>query len=326
MNSEFSIGWRLTRSPVPRPQSPIFHKYHALGNDYLILDPAQQPPALTQRLTPAQVVAICDRHRGVGSDGVVYGPLPDESLPDHFACVIWNPDGSQAEVSGNGLRIFARYLVDAGYVLLSREAMCSLHSGGRTIRIDYGDTPDAPIRVTLGQATITPGPTSLPPELLAALGLPSSVDVGNPHCVFFPTTAVNETLARRWGPLVENDPAFPQRTNVQFVRVVDAHTIAIEIWERGAGYTEASGSSSCAAALTAIARGHCVSPVTVHMAGGALTIDVANHGESWHVSLTGPVTPVFRGEWQLENRDWDFASQLPVSDPNATRTFVRIDS
>ena len=281
---------------IQYPISATFHKYHALGNDYLILDPAQQPPPLADGLTPAQAIAICDRHRGVGSDGIVYGPLPDASPSGHFACVIWNPDGSQAEVSGNGLRIFARYLVDAGYVSLQRERVSTLQSGGRAIRIDYGDTIDAPIRVELGRATTAPGPASLPPDLLTALGLPTQVDVGNPHCVFFPPVAINEILARRWGPLVENDPAFPKRTNVQFVQVMDTHAIAIEIWERGAGYTEASGSSSCAAALAAIVRGHCVSPVTVHMAGGTLTIDVVNDGERWHVSLTGPVTPVFRGE------------------------------
>ncbi len=274
----------------------MFHKYHALGNDYLILDPAQQLAALAHGLTSAQASALCDRQRGVGSDGIVYGPLADGAAQTgHFACVIWNPDGSQAEVSGNGLRIFARYLVDAGYVTLPREQACVLHSGGRAIPITYGSSPDAPIRVELGRASTAPGPQTLPAHLLAALGLPTLVDVGNPHCVFFPVADIAESLARRWGPLVERNPAFPRRTNVQFARVIDAHAIAIEIWERGAGYTQASGSSSCAAALAAIQRGECTSPVSVHMAGGVLTVDASSNDDGWRVALTGPVTPVFWG-------------------------------
>ncbi len=275
----------------------MFQKYHALGNDYLILDPAQQSGEMARGLTPSQAIAICDRHRGVGSDGIVYGPLAEETRPGHFACEIWNPDGSIAEVSGNGLRIFARYLVDAGYILLDETDGCILHSGGRTISIAYGDRPDAPIRVELGRASTAPEPDTLPPDLLAALGPATLVNVGNPHCVFFPDAAIDEFLARRWGPIVESHPAFPQRTNVQFVRVIDAHTIAIEIWERGAGYTQASGSSSCAAALAAIQRGGCASPVTVQMPGGELTVDVSSNAEGWHVALIGPVTPVFTGFW-----------------------------
>lgn len=275
----------------------MFHKYHALDNDYLILDPAQQSGAMARGLTPTQAVAICDRHRGVGSDGIVYGPLPEEGRPGHFACVIWNPDGSTAEVSGNGLRIFARYLVDADYVSLEATNSCVLHSGGREIPIAYGETAVVPIWVELGRASTAPGPKTLPPDLLAALGPATLVNVGNPHCVFFPDAPIDESLARRWGPRVENDPAFPQRTNVQFVRVIDAHTIDIEIWERGAGYTQASGSSSCAAALAAISRGDCVSPVAVQMPGGELTVDISRSGKEWHVALTGPVTPVFVGHW-----------------------------
>lgn len=275
----------------------MFYKYHALGNDYLIVDPAQQSGAMARELTPTQAIAICDRHRGVGSDGIVYGPLAEETRSGHFACEIWNPDGSIAEVSGNGLRIFARYLLDAGYVSLEETSACVLHSGGREIPISYGDRPDTPIRVELGRAAISSEPLTLPPDLLVTLGPATLVDVGNPHCVFLPAVPINESLARRWGPIVESHPVFPQRTNVQFVRVIDAHTIAIEIWERGAGYTQASGSSSCAAAIAAIQRGGCASPVTVRMPGGELTIDVSPYGKEWHVALTGPVTPIFVGHW-----------------------------
>lgn len=279
----------------------MFHKYHALGNDYLILDPARQPAALADGLTPAQAVAICDRHRGVGSDGIVYGPLPGETRPGHFACQIWNPDGSLAEVSGNGLRIFARYLLDGGYLSLEETRACWLHSGGREIAVTYGVSLLSPIRVVLGQGRLFPVDPPLPPDLLGALGKPTGADVGNPHCVFFPAGPVDEALARHWGPVVESHPSFPQRTNVQFVRVLDPQRIAIEIWERGAGYTQASGSSSCAAALAAVGRGACLSPVTVQMAGGELLVDVigGNGNGGWQVALTGPVTRVFHGEFPI---------------------------
>ena len=220
----------------------MFHKYHALGNNYLILDPARQSGEMARGLMPALAIAICDRHRGVDSDGIVYGPLlngplpngplPEETRSGHFVCVIWNPDGSTAEVSGNGMRIFARYLVDVGYVSMEETNACVLHSGGCTIPIAYGRKPDTPIRVELGQASTAPGLETLPPDLLAALGPATLVNVGNPHCVFFPTAPINESLARRWGATVENDSAFPQRTNVKFVQVIDSHTIAIGIWER----------------------------------------------------------------------------------------------
>lgn len=288
-----------------------FYKYHGLGNDYLVIDPARQPQDESGELTGRQVRAICDRHRGVGSDGIVYGPLAEEARADSFSCQIWNPDGTLAEVSGNGLRIFARYLLDAGYLSLEETRRALLYSGGRAIPVAYGETATAPIRVELGAAHIAPLPPALPPDVTDALGAPSAVDVGNPHCVFFPALPVDEPLARRWGPVVESSPAFPKRTNVQFARVLDSHILAIEIWERGAGYTQASGSSSCAAALAAVARGLCDSPVVVRMPGGELTVDVVAAGEGWQVALTGPVTPIFRGEWIGARED---------------RTFVRIPS
>lgn len=290
-----------------------FYKYHGLGNDYLVIDPSRQTEPRANRLTPALVRAICHRRRGVGSDGIVCGPLAGGE-PGVFACEIWNPDGSRAEISGNGLRIFARYLLDAGYLSLAETRHTRLRSGGRTLSVRYGESAAAPIRVELGAAHIPPLSPTLPPEVTAALGAAVAVDVGNPHCVFFPAVPIDESLARRWGPVVESHRAFPKRTNVQFVRVIDTHTLAIEIWERGAGYTQASGSSSCAAALAAIQRGFCRSPVVVRMPGGELTVAVETDGTEdgeWRVALSGPVTPVFWGEWTGANED---------------RTFVRIGS
>ncbi|MEZ4633395.1 MAG: diaminopimelate epimerase [Caldilineaceae bacterium] len=212
-----------------------FFKYHGLGNDYLVLDPAGLPAPLNAAMTPEWAVAICDRNRGVGGDGIVYGPLPVDGLPaDHFACQIWNPDGSIAEVSGNGLRIFARYLRDACYVDVAATA-CTLQSGGRAVTVTYHD--DGDIGVALGRATAARLP-SLPVTDAAELAEAWTVDVGNPHCVFFPveTVTIDADLAHRWGPRVEVADLFPNRTNVQFVRSLNRHRLHIEIWERGAGY------------------------------------------------------------------------------------------
>jgi diaminopimelate epimerase len=279
-----------------------FHKYHGLGNDYLVLDPAYLPPPLDSSLSPAWVRSICDRSRGVGGDGIVYGPLAvgTEATLCRFACQIWNPDGSQAEVSGNGLRIFARYLLDAGYIPPATPS-CSLLSGGRIIPVTFGAAVEDPISVGLGEATIYPLSDLHLPIVdavdLARLGQPWAVNVGNPHCVFFPEDAlpVDESLARGWGPSIERAPAFPHRTNVQFARPLDRHSLAIEIWERGAGYTLSSGSSSCAAAVAAVASGRCASPITVHMPGGALTVHIKADGPHWQVTLTGPVIPIALG-------------------------------
>lgn len=275
-----------------------YHKYHGLGNDYLVLDPKTLPSPLDGCMTAAWAAAICDRNRGVGGDGIVYGPLRMDGLPaDHFSCQIWNPDGSIAEVSGNGLRIFARYLRDAGYV--DRFAtVCTLHSGGRAVSITFGAGKDDTISVGLGVATASR--LSSPPVADAdELGDAWTVNVGNPHCVFFPAASVtvDAVLARRWGPSVEVAAHFPNRTNVQFARLLDRHNVCIEIWERGAGYTLASGSSSCAAALAAVASGRADAPVNVQMPGGALRIDVIPAGEAWSVTLSGPVARVAAGEF-----------------------------
>jgi diaminopimelate epimerase len=282
-----------------------FHKYHGLGNDYLVIDPAAAPGVLARGMTRRWAMAICERQRGIGADGIVYGPLQEGTVRDqrHFACQIWNPDGSLAEVSGNGLRIFARYLLDAGYLPrseLGAAVSCTLFSAGRTIPVWLH--ADGVIAVEIGHATVH--------ELLFAdlglgnrgvfdLGQLYAVNVGNPHCVFFPagTVALDGALARHWGPQIEHSPHFPNRTNVQFARPLQRHRLQIEIWERGAGYTLSSGSSSCAAAVAAVASGRCQSPIAVEMAGGTLTVDVENRDSNWYVTLVGAVIPIYSGHF-----------------------------
>ncbi len=267
----------------------LFHKYQALGNDYIVLDPAEQPTLPS----PDAIRRICDRHFGVGADGILYGPL---GSPDHaFGLRLFNPDGGEFEVSGNGVRIFARYLWDRR---LPARPDFAIHTHAGLIGAHVLDPQGARIALEMGQLTFAEGNIALElaEETLNAVG----VSIGNPHCVVFLNeqagawaAAPTEELARRLGPRVETHPHFPNRTNIQFAQVVDRHTLRIEIWERGAGYTLASGTSSCAAAGAAIRQGYCASPVTVQMPGGELLVEVNN---AWSARLTGPVAFVCRGE------------------------------
>jgi len=263
----------------------IFIKSHGLGNDYLV---AHDTPALCA----ADAVAICHRHTGAGSDGILE-PVPAAAGAD-YGLRIWNPDGSLAEKSGNGLRIFARYLVD--HRGAPRDFAVSVDAG--TVRC----TVDAEaITVEMGRATFAPAGIPSTQALLCTpvdVGgdtLPlTAVGVGNPHCVVFfpPETDLDALPWRRWGALLERHPLFPNRTNVQFARRVDAQTVEIRIWERGAGETSASGSSSCAVAAAAVRLGELAAgPLRITMPGGVLSVTV---GEQWALTLRGPVEEIGR--------------------------------
>jgi diaminopimelate epimerase len=266
-----------------------FSKYHALGNDYVVVEDAGGG------LTPPTIRRICDRHLGIGADGVL---LPTSMVtPGEFRLRIFNPDGSEAEKSGNGLRIFARYLLDNGRV---DDTPFRVHTAGGLVQCQVKDGGSA-VAVDMGRASFdsTAIPVSGPRrevlrETMDVLGTRleySAVTIGNPHCVVF-RKGVSEADAKRFGPHIENDPRFPNRTNVQFVEVLDRDNLRIEIWERGAGYTLASGSSSCAAVAVAHRLGFCGSAVTVHMAGGPLSIQI---GPEWSVHMIGPVVHVADG-------------------------------
>ncbi|MBN1452270.1 MAG: diaminopimelate epimerase [Anaerolineales bacterium] len=269
-----------------------FVKYHALGNDYLVIHQAE--------LTETQIQRICHRNYGLGADGILLGPL--ESKTCDFGLRIFNPDGSEAEKSGNGLRIFSRYLWDEGLVrqqpftveTLGGAVTCQVGAGGRDVAVNMGkvcfDGDRIPVlgsarevlreRMKIGDREF---------EFCAAT-------VGNPHCIVLCDDLTPE-LAKRYGPLIETEARFPNRTNVQFMRVLDQGNIRIEIWERGAGYTLASGSSSTAAAATAYKLGLCDADITVHMPGGKLKISIA---PDYSATLHGPVTRICNGSIDQE--------------------------
>ena len=272
-------------------ESLRFYKYHGLGNDYLVIHPAD----LAAPLTEDQIRAVCDRHYGLGSDGILLGPA--EAGRHCFGVRIFNPDGSEAEKSGNGLRIFARYLWERQYVGHSpftiktsgSSAQATVHAGGNPVSVDMGrvsfQAADIPVKGECGEVInkikVVAGRTI---TFCAAT-------IGNPHCVVL-CDDISRELALTAGPLLENDQAFPLRANVQFLKVIDRRNIAIEVWERGAGYTLACGSAASVAAATANRLGLCDPGVTVHMPGGRLDIIV---NKDYSVNLTGPVTKVAEG-------------------------------
>jgi diaminopimelate epimerase len=268
-----------------------YAKYHGLGNDYIVIRPGD----IGDGLEPKRIRQICDRNYGAGSDGVLLGPLDSDTAD--FRLRIFNPDGSEAEKSGNGLRIFSRFLYDQGLVhenhfkveTLGGIVTCLVQKGGKIVTVDIGEVsflsskiPVAGIEREVLREKINILDTTF--EYCAAT-------VGNPHCVIL-CEEVSQELARMYGPLIETDARFHHRTNVQFLKVIDRQNIRIEIWERGAGYTLASGSSSTAAAAVAYKLGLCDAIITVHMPGGNLTIRFPH---DFSAVMTGPVTRVCEG-------------------------------
>lgn len=279
-----------------------FVKYQALGNDYLVvnINDLQSP------LTSHQIRRICDRHYGPGSDGILLGPLPAENAG--FGLRIFNPDGSEAEKSGNGLRIFTRYLWDTHRLQSTLDGAASLpfsiRTPGGTVQAEVLDSGRT-VRVAMGTADfdsrsipVVGPPRQVLDEEIIVDGRRlrcCAVTVGNPHCVIL-HMEISEELARRLGPLIENDERFPARTNVQFLRVDNRKEISINIWERGAGYTLASGSSSCAAAAAAYRLGWVDGNVIVHNPGGDIQVEV---DPSLGLTMTGPVEKVYEGRMEL---------------------------
>jgi diaminopimelate epimerase len=273
-----------------------FSKYHALGNDYIVIDPKNLPAPLTTE----QVKTICHRNYGVGSDGILLGPLPSKKAP--FGLRIFNPDGSEAEKSGNGLRIFSRYLFDKKLVGKDEFAIetpggvvkANVMERGKVVRVEMGKVSfwsdeipvEGPRREVINEAIHLRGQKF---SFCAAT-------VGNPHCVL-PLPKISADLARQIGPLLETHARFPKRINVQLMKVLDRANIQIEIWERGAGYTLASGSSSSAAASVAHKLGLCDRSITVHMPGGKIQIEI---GDDFMIVMTGPVTKVAEGVMNKE--------------------------
>jgi diaminopimelate epimerase len=261
------------------------------------------PSTLSFKLTPKNIVRICDRNKGVGSDGIL---ALEKSRSALARLRIFNPDGSEAEKSGNGLRIFCKFLYEHGYTgktsfeveTLGGKVKAELHlSKGKVkeVTVDMGKTlfeaGKIPVKV--------PDPASevmdkrIPPIKPGDNIRINCVSMGNPHCVVFVKNLKEaEARAREYGPLLETHSLFPNRTNVQFAVVNNRKEVSIRIWERGAGYTLASGSSSCAVAAVCVKTGKTDRDLTVHMPGGDLFLKV---GKGFDLTMRGPVEEICLG-------------------------------
>ncbi|MGW1892088.1 diaminopimelate epimerase [Streptomyces sp. NPDC002004] len=281
-----------------------FFKYQAAGNDYLVIDPRH----CDFTVSPEAIRLVCDRHFGIGADGVLYGPLEQPRPGVPVPLELYNSDGSVCERSGNGLRMFALHLAD-------RESGAWADGTEFMLRTAAGDCPVRILNPAAGRVQVGMGrpgfdAAALPllnedgtPLAGRAVGVPLSVDGevltvtcvhnGNPHTVV-PVDSPSPELAQRLGPLIARHPRFPERTNVQFMRMIARDVMEIEIFERGAGYVAASGSSACAAASAARELGICDDRVEVRMPGGSVDITIGADGD---ITMTGDAEQVAVGSF-----------------------------
>jgi len=271
-----------------------FVKMHGLGNEYIVLDSTN----IDFQLTKQAIKRLCNIHFGVGSDGIVM-KVPSTNADYGFR--VYNPDGSEAEKSGNGLRILCKYLFDYGYAQVPQFSVETLTDIVYADIIEEKNGKATLIRVDMGKAIFSPRDIPVDSDKPEFIGQTivagdkefevNCVSVGNAHCVVI-KQALDEHEIRTYGPLIENHPLFPNRINVQFAKALSDHDAQILIWERGAGFTLASGSSSCAASSVLVKRGLVKGDLTMHMPGGKLKIQIDN---GWNIRMTGEVREIARG-------------------------------
>jgi len=273
-----------------------FTKMHGAGNDYVYVNCFQETisgdvPELARR--------ISDRHRGVGGDGLIL-ICPSEQADARMR--MYNADGSESEMCGNGLRCVAKYVYDHG---ISKKEELKLETGRGVLTVQV--FPQAgrveSVRVNMGTPIFEPSqiPTTLagtPPVrvLLEVAGKSlqvTCVSMGNPHCVTF-VDEMTDDWVLRVGPQIEKHPAFPRRVNAEFIKVISPAEIQMRVWERGSGETQACGTGACAAAVAGVLNGLTERKVLCHLPGGDLTLEWAKSGEVW---MTGPAREVFSGTW-----------------------------
>lgn len=272
----------------------FFVKAHGLGNEYISLDQDNIDFVLTKE----NIIKICDVHFGIGTDGIL---LKVPSKKADFGLRIFNPDGSEAEKSGNGLRIFSKYLYDYGF---TNKDQFTIETPGGLVKAHLIEKKNGKafiIKVDMGKAGFTSSKIPVDFSKDECFDEPLKIEdkafrihcvtVGNPHCVI-PVDNLVEEEVRYYGPKIENHPMFPNRINVQFAKVVSADEVQAMIWERGAGYTLASGSSSCAVASVMIKKGLIKRAVTIKMPGGDLKIDI---DPEWNIRMTGEVKEIASG-------------------------------
>lgn len=274
----------------------IFAKYHGLGNDFILID---NRSSLEPLITPEQAVKLCDRHFGIGADGVIFA-LPGQEGTD-YTMRIFNSDGSEPEMCGNGIRCLAQFVAELEGNKSQAEYRIHTLAGVITPHI----TSDGQVKVNMGMPKLLAGeiPTTLSPESekviaqrLEVAGQSWSVtcvSMGNPHCITFVEDVAGVPL-ETIGPQFEHNPAFPQRTNTEFIQVVRRDYLKMRVWERGAGATLACGTGACAALVAGVLTGKCDRTATVELPGGCLTIEWPSVDQRLY--MTGPAQRVFTGK------------------------------
>lgn len=277
-----------------------FNKYHGLGNDFILIDNRRSAEPI---VTPKQAVKMCDRHFGIGADGVIFA-LPGQEGTD-YTMRIFNSDGSEPEMCGNGIRCLARFLADL-------EGVSEI---GKTYRIHTLAGVITPKLAENDQITVDMGIPQLIPSLIpTTLGdgaekvinqflevegknwLVTCVSMGNPHCVTF-VEDVEAIALPQIGPKFEHHPAFPQRTNTEFVQVIRPDYLKMRVWERGAGVTLACGTGACATVVAGVLTEKSASLCTVELPGGLLAINWNQTDQ--RIYMTGPAEKVFTGQYFL---------------------------
>ncbi|MGI1659120.1 MAG: diaminopimelate epimerase [Desulfitobacterium sp.] len=274
-----------------------FVKMHGLGNDFVFLDQFESATDLIDRSYSELALKLCHRQFGVGGDGLIV-VLPSEQADAKMRII--NSDGSEPEMCGNGIRCFARYIYDRGYVKKNPLQVETL-AGILTLQLALEGDRVTGVKVDMGEPILNPEliPVKVQGEPVVAETLQvegqkfkfTAVSMGNPHCVIF--VEDYESLDfKRWGPAIEKHELFPRKTNVEFIIVNNRNELTMKVWERGSGPTLACGTGACASAVAAVLNGKTERKVTVHLPGGDLLIE---WGSDNRVYMTGPATYVFKG-------------------------------
>ncbi len=276
-----------------------FTKMHGTGNDYVYVDLFQQK--LENQAEVAKVVS--DRHFGIGADGLIC-IAPSETADCRM--IMYNADGSEGAMCGNGIRCVAKYVYDHGIVRKDHMSV-ETKSGIKQLELTVEDGKAVYVKVNMGDAVLKPSeiPVQAEGEDFIARQIEAGgknytvtcVSMGNPHCVVF-TEGIDGIDLEKTGPLFENHPLFPDRINTEFVEVLDDHTLKMRVWERGSGETISCGTGTCAATVAAVLNGHCPrgEEIEVRIRGGALYDTYLENGE---VLMKGPATEVFQGEIEI---------------------------
>ena len=279
------------RRGVNMSDNIIMAKYQGLGNDYLILDAVRNRVQIQGK----KAALLCQRGFGLGADGVLYGPV---QINGKMGVHIFNADGSESPISGNGVRIFAKYLIDQGYV---KESKFDIETMAGTIEVEVMNARATEFRVKMGKASFISEEIPVTGEKREIINetftfneteyKATCLTVGNPHCIIF-ADKVSKEAVKELGPYVENADEFPNRMNLQLCRLIDRGNLDIEIWERGSGYTKASGTGSCAAAAAAYRLGLVESRINVNQPGGMIQINIKEDGTIYMTGTVGFIADI----------------------------------